>query len=335
MTERFAQAPVGRAAEVARVMEQLTGTTDIPRRLPRPVELPSRIERLTFEITRGRSRRSADRGAGETGRTIRGAGQLASLKGAGTSACVQRPAHRYYVEELKKRGTPAADQKHGGPLRRPRTGCEDRHPGRPEGPRTFVGDTLPADRTKDLVPIEREGSADEDLREDSAQRIRDYLNSQGYWKADVTVDQRQTGEELEIVFTIRKGPVYRVTAVDISGAAAMPLTEIQPLVPLAEGDVFVASRLDAAVGAIRQHYRTRGSHGSTSRPGDGSRSVREGRVRPSMRSPRAACLDGEVTFAGTQKLDEAALRRVVRSRPGMPWFDATAAGDRMRFCSSI
>ena len=49
------------------------------------------------------------------------------------------------------------------------------------------GDPVPSDRLKELAPIEREGSVDEDLLEDSEARIENYLRQQGYWKADVTV----------------------------------------------------------------------------------------------------------------------------------------------------
>ena len=49
------------------------------------------------------------------------------------------------------------------------------------------GDPVPADRLKELAPLEREGSVDEDLLEDSEARIENYLRQQGYWKADVTV----------------------------------------------------------------------------------------------------------------------------------------------------
>src|SRR5947207_2841169 len=44
----------------------------------------------------------------------------------------------------------------------------------------FTGDSLPADKRDELVPIEHEGSADEDLLEDSTHRIEEYLRGQGY-----------------------------------------------------------------------------------------------------------------------------------------------------------
>ena len=50
---------------------------------------------------------------------------------------------------------------------------------------------LPKDQIDDLVPVEREGSVDEDLLEDSARRIEDYLRQQGYWKAEVNPPARR------------------------------------------------------------------------------------------------------------------------------------------------
>ncbi len=47
----------------------------------------------------------------------------------------------------------------------------------------YEGDPLPADRLKELVPVERESSATEDLLEDSIVAIRDYLRQQGTGKA--------------------------------------------------------------------------------------------------------------------------------------------------------
>ena len=47
----------------------------------------------------------------------------------------------------------------------------------------FAGDPLPSDRRAELVPVEREGSVDEDLLEDSSNRIEEYLRAQGYREA--------------------------------------------------------------------------------------------------------------------------------------------------------
>jgi outer membrane protein assembly factor BamA len=75
----------------------------------------------------------------------------------------------------------------------------------------FVGDPLPKDKIAELVPIEREGSVDQDLLEDSARRITDYLNQQGYWKAEVTPPERaQADGRLTLVFNVKRGQLYRV-----------------------------------------------------------------------------------------------------------------------------
>src|SRR5262245_12276756 len=47
----------------------------------------------------------------------------------------------------------------------------------------FTGDPLPKEKIADLVPIEREGSLDQDLLEDSALRITDVLKQTGIWNA--------------------------------------------------------------------------------------------------------------------------------------------------------
>jgi hypothetical protein len=61
------------------------------------------------------------------------------------------------------------------------------------GPRVrvvFTGDPLPGDRRVELVPVEREGSVDEDLLEDSSNRIEEYLRAQGYRDAKAAAQGR-------------------------------------------------------------------------------------------------------------------------------------------------
>src|SRR5207244_9678778 len=79
----------------------------------------------------------------------------------------------------------------------------------------FAGDPLPADRRSELVPVEREGSADEDLLEDASARIEEFLRAQGYRRAVAPHVREQSGGELLITFNVRKGQLYRVSRVEI------------------------------------------------------------------------------------------------------------------------
>jgi outer membrane protein insertion porin family len=338
MTERFsATPPVGRAAEVARVLEQLYEDHGYFGAKVQPVatELhdPDRTI-LTFEVAAGP-------------RALIGAVVISGQPRATYAVVVDRlgvsPGRPYerailqreltdYVNDLKKARYYQAAATHTVHL------SEDQHRADltidiQSGPLvrvSFIGDTLPADRLKELVPIEREGTADEDLREDSAQRIRDYLHAQGYWKADVSVEQREKADELEIVFTIRKGPVYHVAEMEITGASAIPTSELQPLVPLPVGDVFTSAKLDAAVSAIRQYYRLHGFawvdvKSAVTEVGLSG----EGRVRPSIvivEGPRATM--GTVTITGAQQVPETEIRQQIQSKPGALWYEPLAAADR-------
>jgi outer membrane protein assembly complex protein YaeT len=338
MSERFgATPPVGRAAEVARLLQQLYGdhgyfSTTIT---PAALELhdPDRTI-LTFTIDPGP-------------RTTIGRIVLSGQPRAAHAAVLDRldieagrPYERVelqrrltgYVADLKKRRYYMAAANHTAELSDDAR-TADLTVDIQSGPLvrvTFVGDDLPRDRLRELVPIEREGSADEDLREDSAQRIRDYLHSQGNWKADVTVEERQGAEALEIVFTIRRGPVYRVEAVDVTGTSAVAASEILPLIPVAGGDVFVSSRLDAGVSAIRQFYRSRGFAWVDVKSAVTEIGLSgEGRVRPSIAIVEGArAVVGDVTINGAKQVAEDELRAVTRLRPGQPWYDPIAAGDR-------
>ena len=70
----------------------------------------------------------------------------------------------------------------------------------------FTGDPLPKDKIAELVPIEREGSVDQDLLEDSALRIKEYLQQQGYWKAEVAPPERKEADgHLTLVFNVKRG----------------------------------------------------------------------------------------------------------------------------------
>ncbi|MCC6165321.1 MAG: BamA/TamA family outer membrane protein [Acidobacteria bacterium] len=57
---------------------------------------------------------------------------------------------------------------------------------------SFEGDSLPPRVRRELVPIQAEASVDEDLLEDSRNRIVTWLQERGYWRARVSYTRRQT-----------------------------------------------------------------------------------------------------------------------------------------------
>ena len=190
----------------------------------------------------------------------------------------------------------------------------------------FEGEQIPEDRLKELAPLEREGSVNEDLLEDSEARIEDYLRQQGYWKADVAVQREETDAGVAIVFGIKRGLQYRTAGpAELSGMQAVPSADLAPLVPLKPGDLFVESHLSTGVSAILNLYRQRGfasvsvkagvNETDPTRPG-------EGLVRPAIviaEGPRSVI--GEVVLTGNAAVGTDELRPLVQIAAGEAYYE--------------
>ncbi len=196
------------------------------------------------------------------------------------------------------------------------------------------GEALPADRLKELAPLEREGSVDEDLLEDSETRIENYLRQQGYWKADVTVRREATATALTIVFAVTRGLQYRIAApTEITGAQGVPVAELAALVALKPGELFLETTLDAGVAAIAAHYRQRGFAAVEVRPGvnetDPPRAVEGAAPSPVQGYVRATIVIaegsqsvlGEIRIMGTAAVAADELRHLVKVAPGDAYFE--------------
>lgn len=198
----------------------------------------------------------------------------------------------------------------------------------------FEGDPLPKDRLDDLVPVEREASAHEDLIEDSEVRITNYLAQQGYWKASATSASEEGPDRLTIVFTVRRGLQYRIAqSVEIRGNAAIPAAELVPLLErLQAGDIFVSSNLDAAAAAIDGVYRRRGFAQVKVSPAANELNPTPegvGQVQPVIVITEGPLtLVGNVTFTGNTRLAEERLRGLVSSTRGTPFYAPQVVTDR-------
>lgn len=199
----------------------------------------------------------------------------------------------------------------------------------------FEGDPLPKDKLGDLVPIAREASVDEDLIEDSIQRIRTFLNQQGHWKGDASAARQEGEGTLRIVFTVRRGPQYRVAerGVEVQGNRAVSIEQLRPaLVKLQANDIFVESNLSAAVGAIAGQYQQLGF--AQAKVAAGANEVTpttgaQGIVQPVITVTEGPLtLVGDVTFEGNTNVPVDQLRGVVRSTTGAPYYEPRVVADR-------
>jgi outer membrane protein insertion porin family len=204
------------------------------------------------------------------------------------------------------------------------------------GPRVrvvFTGDSLPSDRRAELVPVEREGSVDEDLLEDSSNRIEEYLHGQGYRDARAPHTRSEADGELVITFAVDRGQQFRVATYEISGNTAMALADFAPSLRLHDGQPFSAARLDADVQAIEDLYHRRGFAAArvntaveivTQTPPPAQVPVA---VRAVINEGPSTTLDA-VTFAGNDAIAEPALRARLTLRPGSPYVPGQVAADR-------
>lgn len=197
----------------------------------------------------------------------------------------------------------------------------------------FEGDPLPSDRRNELVPIEREGSTDEDLLEDSSNRIEEYLREQGYRDASAPHARQESEGELLIAFTVKKGPQYRVASVEISGNATLPLADLQPGLRVRAGQAFSEAGLDGDVSAIADLYHRRGFPAVIVEPDlEAAPSEGDGTVIPVVVRigivENARAIVGSVRIQGNALVPEGELTPGLGLQPGAPFFATQMALDR-------
>ncbi len=194
----------------------------------------------------------------------------------------------------------------------------------------FAGDSFPGDK-RELVPVEREGSVDEDLLEDSTARIEDALKSQGYKDARAPHERADASGELVITFRVSRGQQYKIGRVTFAGNTSLPQADLEPALRIREGQPFSQASLTAEAGSIEDVYRRAGFGAAKAdidvipQPPSGGQvpvviaiQVREG-VRTIVRS---------VKIAGNASMMEATLLAGLRLQTGRPFVIGSLALDR-------
>jgi len=197
----------------------------------------------------------------------------------------------------------------------------------------FVGDPLPNGRREDLVPIAREGSADEDVLEDATNRIEELLRSEGYRDAVAPHSRDERDGELYITFNVKKGPQYRVGRVDISGNVAISLTDIQQHLRIRPGQPYSDAALDAERAAIEDLYHREGFVSAQARVTNDSEAAVGGAVEVPVAvrvaiTENARTVVERVRIEGNVAISEAELREGLTLQTGRPFSAASLAFDR-------
>jgi len=197
-----------------------------------------------------------------------------------------------------------------------------------------TGDPLPPGGIDQWIPIRRENSADEDLLEDSAFRIRSALQRDGYWRA--RVEARRTGQpegdRMIVTVDVSRGKRYRLRDITVSGNTYFPTPDVRTLLALRFGEPFredeVAARVQALVGA----YAFAGFAASVDIiPEDVPTSLgdQEGEVIVHLTITEGpARVVGDIVVAGASQVPEADVRRVIQSQTGQPLRDTQIRQDR-------
>ena len=335
VVERFGKAPpVGRADAAARTLEQALARRGFLRARVEPaVSVRHDPDRtiLIFNVKAGARARVGTVQITGVGDVPRVAGQLGLRAGVPFEPDRLDERLSAFVQSLRKRGYYEASADHR-PTPRAGEAIVDVAVEVRQGPivrLAFEGDPLPRNRIAELVPIEREGSVDEDLLEDADIRIRNFLLEQGYWKAQVTHRRELAGGVETITFAVTRGPRFVVSSIEISGNQAIPIATLRPLVSLKPGDPFVEGRLGAAVAAMRALYAQQGytspaiDAANSETPGGGVDTrilIREG-VQTRV---------GTVSFEGNAVLSADHLRGLTEVSSGHVFHAPAVAADRDR-----
>ena len=201
-------------------------------------------------------------------------------------------------------------------------------------PVAMKSDPVPDVRLAELVPVAREGSVDEDLLEDSSLRVEARLRRLGYRNARVTHRRLDQPGELTIVFTVDRGPEYRVVEMRFEGNRE-PVAELRALFGVAAAMPLVIADVEAGVAVLTARYRQLGHRAAqvtwavlereTPDADDRTAIVPVSLAVEIVEGPRTTV--GAVVFEGDIAFSAAELRTVVASAPGRPYYAPLLAVD--------
>ena len=124
---------------------------------------------------------------------------------------------------------------------------------------------LPRKRQERLLPVFEEGVADQDLLVEGANNLRDYLQGQGYFDAQVSAErERNTEDIVEVVYRVERGPRQKLVQVAVGGNQFFDDATVRERIAIQASSLqlkrgrFSQSLLDRDIDSIERLYSTNG-----------------------------------------------------------------------------
>ena len=210
-----------------------------------------------------------------------------------------------------------------------------------QGPTVAIstdGEKISKGELKKLVPVYQENSVDDDLLNEGRRNLRDYLQTQGYFDANVEVERQSTPEQnqLNIVYKIDPGIRHKLVSVKIEGNRYFT-TEIirermavQPSSMLLPNGRLNQRLLNDDVSSIKYLYAANGflqSNVSAELVDNYQGKKNELQVILKI-AEGPQTLVNAVTLSGAGSFTPAALDPLLSSAPGQPFSETSIATDR-------
>ena len=136
------------------------------------------------------------------------------------------------------------------------------------GPRVLVtveGESFSDGQLRTYIPIFDEGVVDDDLLQEGADNLRNYLQTRGYFNATVEFQRVAMGpDEIRIIYDVNRGERYSLVHIEITGNQWFDLETIRERMLMREKSFqmrrgrYSQSLLESDIGAIEDLYRSNG-----------------------------------------------------------------------------
>ena len=199
------------------------------------------------------------------------------------------------------------------------------------------GTVLSRGRLKKLVPVFEENAVDEDLLNEGARNIRDYLQTQGYFDAKVAFRKQQSGgRRTDVVFQVDKDARKRFADLVIEGNRYFRREDIrermriQPAGGLLRHGIFSQSMLARDVQVVEALYRSNGFlQVKVSSAVNENYRGQEGLIQVVVKIEEGAQTTvGKLSIAGNASFSEKEIRGLITAAEGEPYSDTTVSDDQ-------